>query len=610
MSTILNANDKSKAAWNLINSNRMSKKCASSEDIHVNFEGKEITSQQEVSTLLNDYFSSIVNKLITERDNNCNQHSYKKVHNKSKRLPHNIFLAPMTTKEFYEITDKVCKKFSAGFDDVPASILKTIVTFLAEPLIFIINQSFLQGKFPDVLKKAIIKPCFKNGDRTCLGNYRPLAILSVFSKIFEMAMCSRILSFLNKYKIFNASQHGFIQGKSTISAICTFVTDVLNSIDEHNQTYGIFYDFSKAFDTVNHSILLNKLNNMGISGLANKWIESFLKDRIQIVQIRGANGTFKSNEVIVNVGVPQGSTIAPLLFILFTNYITANVNNGSLTLFADDTTHFISSNKEEIVQISRTAVLELEDWCVNNDLFLNKSKTILMQFGTKNGKLNSSPLIQLGGTSIREKDCTKFLGLIIDNKLDWGKHIHEVGLKVASGCFLIKRVLELCDFNTAKLVYFAYIHSRLQYGIILWGSSPHASRLFILQKKALRILAKASFNPCAEVFYKDSCRLLFKKFKILTLPSLYIYMTIMYVVNNKNKLLLNSEVHSHNTRSLKDIHIKKHSLKMSDRCPIYAGSLFYNKLPNYIKVDNILHFKVALKEFLIDKCIYNINEFL
>ena len=604
---ILKSIDKSKAAWKLINLNKTAK-VNKSNDIQLNIDDELITSQQEVSLLFNDYFSDIVKKLLTDREKTrptSNQRDSPNID----RLVHNIFLAPMTKKEFYEITDKVCKKFSAGYDEIPASILKTIVSFIAEPFIFMINESFVQGIFPELLKNVIVKPCFKNGDKTLLENYRPLAILSVFSKIFEMAMCNRILKFLHKFQILNTAQHGFTKGKSTISAICNFITNIFNSIEDHKQTFGIFYDFSKAFDTVNHSILLEKLNNMGISGLANKWIESFLKDRKQIVQLNSETESYKSNEVIINVGVPQGSTISPLLFILFTNDITSYVNKGSLTLFADDTTHFISAVKDEIVNVSRSAVQQLENWCLNNDLFLNKKKTVLLQFSTKRTVIESSPLITIEGTSIHEQQDTKFLGLIVDNTLDWEKHISNVCQKVASGCYLVKRIMNLCNFETAKIVYFAYIQSRLQYGIILWGNSQHANRLFILQKKAIRYLARASTNPCSDIYCKDSCSVLFKKFKIMTLPSLYIFMSIMYVYENKNALITNKDVHDYFTRGKDNIHIKKHNLKMTDKCPEYAGSIFYNNLPNYIKQESGVRFKLTLKNYLIDKCFYKVNDF-
>jgi hypothetical protein len=360
---------------------------------------------------------------------------------------------------------------------------------------------------------------------------------------------------------------------------------------------------------VNHSLLLEKLNNMGITGVANKWIESFLKDRKQIVQIKSEKETVNSKEITINVGVPQGSKIAPLLFILFTNDVTECVKQGSLTLFADDTTHFLSADKDEIVNVSRNAVLQLENWCVKNELFLNKNKTVLMQFGTKRNVIESSPLIKLEGSSIQELNDTKFLGVILENTLDWEKHINIVCQKVASGCYLVKRIMDLCNFETAKIVYFAYIQSRLQYGIILWGNSQHATRLFILQKRAIRYLARASTNPCGDVYCKDSCSDLFKKFNILTLPSLYIFMTIMYVFENKHLLIENKDIHDHFTRGKDNIHVKKHNLKMSDNCPGYAGSIFYNNLPKHIKKESDLRFKSTLKTYLIDKCYYKVHDF-
>jgi retron-type reverse transcriptase len=226
-------------------------------------------------------------------------------------------------------------------------------------------------------------PCLKSGDKTDVNNYRPIAILSVFSKIFELAMCNRLISFVTKYNILNDSQYGFIKGRSTISAIGDFVTKVLNALDNRERVMGIFYDFSKAFDTVNHRTLLEKLRQMGISGLANDWIASFIKDRRQVVKITDDKGSSLSEETTLNVGVPQGATLSPLLFILFTNDIPDCLNTGSLTLYADDTTHFIKGRKETIINVCKEEVNDLASWCNTNDLFINKNKTLVMQFSLK-----------------------------------------------------------------------------------------------------------------------------------------------------------------------------------------------------------------------------------
>jgi hypothetical protein len=233
-----------------------------------------------------------------------------------------------------------------------------------------------------------------------------------------------------------------------------------------------------------------------------------------------------------------------------------------------------------------------------------------MEFRPKKTIIDDSPPITLEGSLIKSQQTTNFLGLIVDNRLDWKSHISKTSLKVASSCYLIKRLMQTCNLETAKLVYFAYVQSRLNYGIILWGNSPDAKRLFILQKRALRILGKASKDPCAEVYYKDSCSILFKKFCILTLPSLYIYSTIMYVIGNNHLSTINSEVHEHYTRSGNQIHVKKNSLKKSDKCPLYTGALLYNNLPDIIKNQSGEKFKHTLKQYLVNECFYKVNDYL
>jgi hypothetical protein len=606
---IKNAKNKPKAAWQVIGANKSQKKKEWNNTIEHN--GLQVQSQDEIANLFNDHFSNVVTELLTDRNPPKPQEKYiNKYHDC--RMTSTIFLYPISRRELYEICDKALRKFSAGYDEVPASILKPVITFIAEPLIFMINRSFEQGVFPEELKKSIIIPCFKQGDTQKINNYRPVALLSVFSKIFELAMCNRLVGFLNKNNLLNDSQHGFIKGRSTVTAIANFVSKILHALENRENNVGIFYDFSKAFDTVNHTMLLQKLDQLGIAGVANKWIESFIKNRRQIVKITSEWGTCNSKENIINVGVPQGATISPILFILYTNDIAKCLAAGSLTLYADDTSHFIKGQKELVIDTSRKEIKNLEVWCEKNDLFINKNKTVFMQFSAKKTILDYSPLLLLEGTSIKECNEVKFLGLIMDNKLDWNSHISSICSKVASGCYLIQRIKDVCNLATAKMIYFAYVHSHISYGIILWGNSAHVGRLFILQKRALRILGGASKDPCADVFFKDSCKDLFRHFKILTLPCLYIYSTIMFVIANNHLVTDNHQVHSHNTRTAFDIYIVNTKLNMVDKCPIRSGSLFYNHLPMIIKEQkkNYVKFKQVLTEYLIKKCFYTVTEYL
>lgn len=604
---IRHSKNKSKTAWNIIDSCKTNTE-QSRDNIKIRHESNLIESETEVANIFNNYFSNIVPELLKSRGKlNRAQNNDKKI---TRIIQDQIFLAPVSRKEIHEIADKALNKFSAGHDDVPARIIKKIITFIAEPLTVIINASFEQGTFPDTLKKALIRPIFKKGDRQSVCNYRPITILSSFSKIFELTMCNRIINFATKYDILNDAQHGFRKGRSTTSAVGSFISKTIRALEDKQAAIGVFYDFSKAFDTINHKLLLEKLKHMGISGNANKWIESFLKDRKQVVKINGVNGSSISQETTTNVGMPQGATISPLLFILFTNDITNCVDKGSLTLYADDTSHLVCGKDLTTVDLSlRSEVKSIEEWCLNNDLIINTPKTILMEFNYKNTDSDFPP-ISIQGATIKNIQTTNFLGITVDNNLDWKSHISQTCLKISSGCYLIKRIMQTCNLETAKLVYFAYIESRLRYGIELWGQSPYAKRLFILQKRCLRILGKASKDPCAKIYYKDSCSTLFKQYCILTLPSLYIYQTIMYVLNNDQLCTINLEIHDHLTRSRKEFYLKKNNLKKSDKCPMYAGAILFNNLPDNIKNKTGDNFKCELKQYLLEKCFYKVDDYL
>jgi hypothetical protein len=273
---------------------------------------------------------------------------------------------------------------------------------------------------------------------------------------------------------------------------------------------------------------------------ALEWIRSYLKDRKQVVEIKDQRNVLHySTEITVNIAVPQGGTIAPLLFILFVNDMQQNIKIGKMTVFADDTTQHVTrsasnteDDQEQFILMCNQAVSQMSEYSRNNDLLINKDKTVYMQFRRPLKKIISSPLITIDRTAVHEVEEIKFLGLILSNTLNWGSHINNLAPQIASACFLIKRIMQIASLKIALTVYYAYIQSKLQYGIVLWGNSKETKRLFILQKRALRYMARASTDPTAEFYYKDSCKPLFKRFKIMTIPSLYIYNTIMYKIDD------------------------------------------------------------------------------
>jgi hypothetical protein len=430
-------------------------------------------------------------------------------------------------------------------------------------------------------------------------------------------MCVRLLAFLRKYNLQNECQHGFTQYKSTTTAISGFVNEVLETLDCGEEALGIYYDYSKAFDTINHAFLKEKLRKLGIAGVANEWISSFLLDRKQVIGIRGANDTYYSKETTINVGLPQGSTLSPLLFILYTNDLPEQLGMGKLTLFADDTTHLIKAIKNEsnLSTIGNEAVRRMTDYCESNDLFINIDKTLGIQFTTKFRKITEPVEIELKGNNIPIVVQTVFLGLSIDNELNWSTHTHKLAKKIAAGCFLIKKIMEISKLATALTLYYGYIQARLQYGIILWGSTRHAQRLFILQKRAVKYLAGASLNPCAEVFYKDTCATHFKRLEILTLPCLYIFYVILYVRDQEGFKIHDNHpctARSTRARTLGDPRPEQTKFRLKstmNQHTIQAGLRLHNALPKSLRIITGKEFKSKLKSFLVEKCFYTIKDF-
>lgn len=588
---IINAGNKGKAIWEIVKRETGKKSNAQDNEIKITINGKIIENTIEIAEIFNKYFQNATQNLGNQQM--CDLEStILDAENQN-----TIFLTPVTSDEILKIINNLKNSFSRGLDEIPDIIVKKCSHLLVTPLLDICNSSITAGKFPENLKIAKVYPVFKKGIKEHIENYRPISLLSVFSKILEKVMYNRLISFLEYNNVLTNSQFGFRKGKGINHAILSFTESIFNAKDNRDQTLGLFLDLSKAFDTVNHKILIYKLQRLGIRGLAGNWFYSYLNGRKQFVEINSV----KSNLVDIKHGVPQGSILGPILFLLYINDLPLNLPQARTVLFADDTNIiFNDSNKSNLETKIIDTSARLEQWLTANNLNLNVNKTVCIHFTQQ--QLHDPIQILLNNNIIKEVQNTKFLGVWIDSNFTWECHIQHLTEKLSRLCYAFRVLTKVTPMAVLKSVYFAYIHSILSYGIIIWGTSPKAVQILKLQKRIIKIIK--------QVPIRSNSREIFKELEILPLPCIYILETVCFIHQNMELFKTNSDYHNYNTRHSTNIHMNYHRLTRSLHSLSHTGVNLYNKLPNAIKSFNNKRFKKSVINILLRHMPYTVNEYL
>lgn len=422
-----------------------------------------------------------------------------------------IFLIPVTPLEVFTSIQRQ-KNSSAGHDYLQPSIVKLISDVIADPLAHVINLCFEQSIFPNELKIANVLPIHKGGDPSNVQNYRPISMLPFFSKVFERLLYNRLYDFLSQRGVIADSQFGFRKKFSTEMALA-FATDrITNEIDKGNCVVGLFLDLKKAFDTVHHRILEQKLFHYGIRGDALNLVRNYLHNRNQAVKISQHVSTLKS----YHFGVPQGSILGPLFFLIYINDLRNCLTSTFPVLYADDTNIFMSgSDIEEMTRLFNNDLAYLTDWLKSNRLSLNLSKTHSMIFSTNRTIRDQTLSLFMNGTVISTTKTTTFLGLKIDNALSWSTHIAHVAGKISKSVGILKKASRVLTSDTLLSLYKSLVLPYLHYCNLIWGNAPnvHLQRLVVLQKRAIRIINK--IGP------RDHTSPYFAQDNLLTVPDIY-----------------------------------------------------------------------------------------
>ena len=515
-----------------------------------------------------------------------------------------MFLNLTTESEILSLTSKFANKFSYGEDELSMHIVKKIINSIVTPFCHICNLSLLNGIFPDKMKVAKVIPLHKKGDTSDLGNYRPVSLLNQFSKILEKIFASRLRSFINQHKILTDCQYGFRQKYSTAMALIDLTENITNEMENGNNVIGIFLDLKKAFDTIDHKILAKKLEYYGIRGIAINWIRSYLTNRVQYTYYNQTN----SSKLPIKCGVPQGSILGPILFTLYINDLPNASDILKFVLFADDT-NLICSSKSYVNLIEKLnkELEHLSLWFKLNKMSLNVSKTNYIRFGNK--KVKEELEIYIDKSPVEKVLETKFLGVIVNNKLSWVEHIKNVKNKVAKSVGIMYRLKDVITEKIMKLLYCSLILPQLSYCCEIWGNTfnTRLSKLYILQKRAIRLVDNASYLAHTEP--------LFKKHNCLKLIDIIMNNTCIFMYKNHKGLLPEksnnlfvqvAEVHSYNTRQATNLYLKKNVTSYKAHCISIKGVTLWNTLPsNLTNSESINIFKKQLKKFYIEQYMEN-----
>ena len=539
--------------WSTINDVLARKKVKKAFPEYFLVKNHKYTNKQAIANEFNEFFTGIGPKLSQEIKSPENL-SYKSF--LIKTISSEFNFKEMNANCISKIIVALASKLSCGHDDLSSMLLKQLARQIAPILTIIINQSLFTGIFPSKLKIAKVLPLYKKEDCHVFGNYRPISLLPTVSKIFEKVVYKQVYDYFTTNDLFYKSQYGFRQRHSTELAALELSDRLYDQLDNGEIPIAIFLDLSKAFDTLDHEILLEKLRYYGIGGSALKWFHSYLSNRQQYIVFDGTT----SKRTYLTTGVPQGSVLGPLLFLIYMNDISEASKKFHSVLFADDTTlsnplrsfdMITTGNTYDQTKLSDNINAELHkvyEWLSVNKLSLNVGKTKFMIFHYRQRNISSLiPILKINNNIIKQVTEFDFLGTIFDQNLNWNKHVQKVANKVSRTIGLLNRLKRILPQNTLKLIYNSLVLPHFQYGILNWGHN--CSRLIKLQKRAMRSITCSRYNAHVVPILKELKLLRFEDIhKIALLKFQFRYQNNTLPEYFKNIFTLETPDHDHDTR--------------------------------------------------------------
>lgn len=623
-----------RVTWQIINEITNKKTNNIDETIKKNFQGEDLAKVSEKFALK---FKENIEKTV----HSCN---IKTINNTNENVENSFYLTYTDEVEIFNILKGLNARKSAGADGIRSIDLKNNARYLTPVLTALINSSISESIVPNILKSSIIRPIYKSGKKTDHNNYRPIAILSVVEKVLEEVIVRRLTGFLNKFNIIHDNQFGFQKGKNINQLLGLFSNHVNQSLGNKMHCLALFVDFSKAFDTLSHSKLIEILERNGIRGQCIEWFKDYLSCRTYRVKIEN---NISENTTSTH-GVPQGSKLGPILYIIYANDLMKLLKNSTAFAYADDTAVIVSHQ----CIVSATNIMQnelniLAKWCHDRGLIINATKTKIMHFRPRHiARTNMKPIFhnteclhRTANTNITQSNDTcsekieivdtyKYLGIHLDEHFKWKTHTDVLHKKLRKSSYALYHIGNCAPYSVLRQAYFSLAESYLRHGITAWGTSTYCKSLQITQNRLLKqlyinkhALNRNSFytnnNNMQTQQYIDSTRSnrnnnnynqrytntkqLYEDLHILNINKIY-QTTIINEFYNDTKLLQQLD-HDQNTRSKTQGRYKiprfQNNYQKNSLAVTLPSSL--NQLPNYLlRITNKLRRKKLIKKHFLN----------
>ena len=592
----------SRKTWQTINE-LTSRKAKNSHVKELKIDEVIINDPSEMSNAFNDYFAEIAPELANVIPTLSDKASYLDYVTDTKTR---FYFSPITESQVLFVLNNLNLAKAAGLDRLSARIIRESADLISFAICRIFNCSLETGVFPDDWTFAKVTPLFKHGERNDINSYLPISVISVVAKVFERIVYDQLYSFLSYNHIISERQSGFRSLHSTLTALIEATDSWAYNIDLGNFIAVVFLDLKKAFDTVDHEILLTKLFFYGIQGTAYNWFKSYLDNRKQQCFVNGS----LSNVTSIKCGVPQGTILGPLLFILYINDLPKCLLHSQSRMYADDTSLSYAAQDTNRIETCLNEDLDrISTWLSVNKLTLNMNKTEFMLIGSRQ-KLNTlatTPVLKIDQAPVKQVSTTKSLGVILDDHLasTWHDQIELLCKKIAFSIGALKRIRQFVPTSTLHLVFKTLVQPHFDYCDIVWGSCGEtlSTKLQKLQNRAARVLTFSSYDIDANQLIidlgwntlstqrdKHKAILVFKSLNGLTPEYL------------RSKFISRDDTNPYYLRdSLNKLAIPLPRTNYFKNSFTYSGAVLWNSLPSEVRqAESLREFRHLLKQY--SKC--------